>query len=42
MYLDRGGSPQDFDEMSWGAVQDWLAIHDIIEVRQSLGGLPEG
>jgi len=41
MYVDRGGSPQDFDEMSWGTVEDWLTIHDIMEVRQSLGGIPE-
>mgnify|MGYP000217450975 CR=1 FL=1 len=41
MYIDRGGDPAAFDDMSWGAVEDWLAIHDIMEARQSLGGLPE-
>ncbi|GGO01836.1 hypothetical protein GCM10009030_35900 [Haloarcula pellucida] len=42
MYIDRGGDPRVFDELSWGEIEDWLAIHDVLEARQSLGGLPEG
>lgn|GEM_PF-4097555 len=42
MYIDRGGDPAAFDKMAWGDVLDWLAIHDIMEARQSFGGLPEG
>lgn len=41
MYIDRGGDPTAFDRMSWSAVKDWLAVHDIMEVRQTLGGLSE-
>ncbi|GAA3882653.1 hypothetical protein GCM10022627_40180 [Haloarcula argentinensis] len=38
-YLDRGGTIEDFDAMPWPAVLDWLAIHDILDVRGTLGGL---
>lgn len=41
-YIHRGGDPRTFDDMAWSEVLDWLAIHDVIEARSSLGGLPDG
>jgi hypothetical protein len=28
--------------MSWAAILDWLAVHDILEVRSSFGGVLGG
>jgi len=41
MYIDRGGDPRVFDELPWQDIADWLAIHDILEVRSSLGAMPD-
>ncbi|MDS0258564.1 hypothetical protein NDI56_03955 [Haloarcula sp. S1CR25-12] len=40
-YVDAGGDPRAFDDMLWGEVLDWLAIHDVLDARQSLGSIPE-
>ncbi|WP_168216016.1 hypothetical protein [Halorussus marinus] len=40
-YIDRGGSPRVFDEMTWAEIEDWIAIHDIMDARQSFGGVPD-
>jgi len=42
VYIDRGGTADEFDAMPWPAVLDWLAIHDILDVRGTLGGLTGG
>lgn len=39
--MDRGHSPDEIDQMRWSDVQDWLAIHDVLDARSSLGGIPE-
>lgn len=41
MYVDRGGDPRVLDDLRWSDVADWLAVHDLLEVRGSLGGIPE-
>jgi len=40
-YLSAGGDPQNLDDLPWRDIMDWLAIQDILDVRSSLGGLPD-
>jgi hypothetical protein len=39
--MDRGLDPRIIDELPWRTVSAWLSVHDILEVRSSLGGLPD-
>lgn len=39
--MHAGGDPRVFDELPWADVEAWLAIHDIVEARRSIGGVPE-
>jgi hypothetical protein len=41
LFLERGGDPRVLDELPMADIRDWLAVNDVLEVRSSLGGLPE-
>lgn len=40
--MHHGHSPDDIDDYPLPAILDWLAVHDVLEQRSSIGGVPEG
>jgi hypothetical protein len=38
--LDRGGDPRDLEDVPWRDIESWLAIHDILDARRAIGGVP--
>jgi hypothetical protein len=39
--LHHGGDPRDLDALPYATIADWLAVHDLLDARQSIGGVPE-
>jgi len=40
LYLDRGGDPRDLADIPWRDIEAWLAIHDTLDSRRAIGGVP--
>lgn len=40
-FMHRGGDPRLLEDIDIQYILDWLAVHDLLDARGGLGGVPD-